>query len=154
MGVSVLRAALVMAVAVSVAPAAGGASTTRCTEAGAIALAREFAARLTAGRAAAAERLWAREPRFYWYSAGSPGRRLGAAAYRRSTLLAYLRARTRLHERLRIVEVHAGLDAARGLVHFSGKLVRAADDTRPRLREFKGAVDCDPGGPLLVVWSM
>jgi hypothetical protein len=61
-----------------------------------------------------------------------------------------------LHERLRLTALGAGYDPARDIVNFGGKLVRSADDIRPRrpLHAFKGAADCVSGRQTLIVWSM
>lgn len=73
----------------------------------------------------------------------------------RSTLVAYLRARVRAGERIRLIVVHTGYDPARRLVHVNGKLVRTARDIRPRgPKDFKGAADCVSGPPRLIVWGM
>jgi hypothetical protein len=119
------------------------------------ALVRRFVRNYNEGRVTAIDRLWAREPRFQWFSAGPPGARLGSRAYKRATLAAYFRARVRAHERIGLTELRAGYDAARNLVHFSGRLVRSADDLRPRSpHDFKGAADCASGRSVLIVWSM
>jgi hypothetical protein len=107
------------------------------------------------GRIAAADRLWAPTGRFKWFSTNAPGARLGARAYNRGTLAGYLRARARVHERLRLVEFGAGYDPIREIVNFAGRLVRSADDITPRpAQPFKGAADCASGRPFLIVWSM
>jgi hypothetical protein len=94
-------------------------------------------------------------PSFQWYSTGPPGARLGRAAYDRTTLARYFRARVRVHEQIRLTRLGAGYDPRRRVVDFSGKLVRSADDLRPRPpQEFKGAADCVAGHPTLIVWSM
>jgi hypothetical protein len=119
------------------------------------ALVRKFVRNYNEGRVAAIDRLWAREPGFQWFSTGPPGARLGPPAYNRATLAAYFRARVRVHERIRLTELHAGYDPERNIVHFSGKLVRSADDLRPRSpHDFKGAANCESGRPVLIVWSM
>ena len=66
------------------------------------------------------------------------------------------RSRVRVGKYLRLTELSAGYDPARNIVNFSGKLVRSADDIRPRRRphDFKGAADCVSGRPRLIVWSM
>jgi hypothetical protein len=125
-----------------------------CTTDATKARVRAFAINYTSGRVATVERMWAPEPRFQWFSTGSPGARLGARAYDRSTLAAYFRARVRVHERIRVLRVGAGYDEARNLVHFNGKLVRSADDLRPKILDFKGAMDCEGTRPTLIVWSM
>jgi hypothetical protein len=119
-------------------------------------LVRSFVRDYSAGRVAAINRMGAPAPRFRWFSTGKPGARLGAPAYVRSTLARYFRSRVRVHERLRLTELRAGYDPRRGIVDFSGKLVRSADDIRPRRppHDFKGAADCAAGRPMLIVWSM
>jgi hypothetical protein len=62
----------------------------------------------------------------------------------------------KVHERLRITALAVGYDPQRQIVNFAGKLVRRADDIRPRRppQDFKGAADCVSGRPMLIVWSM
>jgi hypothetical protein len=100
--------------------------------------------------------MFAPKPRFQWYSTGKPGERIGRPSYVRSNLARYFRSRIRVHERLRITELGAGYDPARDIVNFAGKLVRSADDIRPRRppHDFKGAADCVAGRAMLIVWSM
>ena len=138
---------------------AGNAAQTRasaCTADATRALVHSFARSYSAGRVAVINRMWAPEPRFQWFSTGKPGARLGPPAYVRSTLARYFRSRVRVHERLRLTELRARLDPTRGIVNFSGKLVRSADDIRLRRppHDFKGAADCVAGRPMLIVWSM
>jgi hypothetical protein len=133
--------------------AAGGG---QCTADATRVLVHSFARDYSAGRVAVINRMWAPEPRFHWFSSGKPGVRLGPPAYVRSTLARYFRSRVRVHERLRLVELRARYDPQRRIVNFSGKLVRSADDIRPRRppHGFKGAADCVSGRPTLIVWSM
>src|SRR5207253_7472724 len=92
-----------------------------------------------AGRVVVINRMWAPKPRFRWFSSGKPGARLGPPAYVRSTLAGYFRSRVRVHERLRLTELRARYDPRTKIVNFSGKLVRRADDIRPRApQDFKG----------------
>ena len=132
------------------------ASGSPCTADATRVLVHSFARDYSAGRVAVINRMWAPEPRFQWFSSGKTGARLGSPAYVRSTLARYFRSRVRVHERLRLTELHAGYDPGRGIVDFSGKLVRSADDIRRRRppQDFKGAADCVSGRPLLIVWSM
>jgi hypothetical protein len=132
------------------------ASGSPCTPDATRVLVHSFVRDYGAGRVAAINRMWAPEPRFQWFSTGKPGARLERPAYVRSTLTRYFRSRVRVHERLRLTELRAGYDPARGIVNFSGKLVRSADDIRPRRppHDFKGAADCVSGRPMLIVWSM
>ncbi len=126
-----------------------------CTADATSALVRTFVRGYNRGQVALIDRLWAPEPRFQWFSTGPPGARLGPRAYNRATLAGYFRARVRTHERIRLIELRAGYDAKRNIVNFSDKLVRSADDLRPRpLQDFKGAADCSSGSPSLIVWSM
>jgi hypothetical protein len=140
-----------------VAPGSGAQlGKTGCSTDAGKALVHAFVRNYSAGRVAVINRMWAPEPRFRWFSTGKPGARFRAAAYVRSTLASYFRSRVRVHERLRVTELRAGKDPARGVVDFSGKLVRSADDIRPRRppQDFKGAADCVSGRPTLIVWSM
>jgi hypothetical protein len=147
---------LVGAVVLLVAGGQPALAKTACTAETGKALVHAFTRNYSAGRVAVINRMWAPEPRFQWFSSGKPGARFRAAAYDRSTLASYFRSRVRVHERLRLTELRAGKDPARGVVDFSGKLVRSADDIRPRRppTDFKGAADCVSGGPTLIVWSM
>jgi hypothetical protein len=120
------------------------------------ALVQSFARNYNAGHVAVINRMWAPEPRFQWFSSGKPGARLGPLAYVRSTLARYFRSRVKVHERLRITELGVRYDPQRQIVNFAGKLVRRADDIRPRRppHDFKGAADCVSGRPMRIVWSM
>ena len=130
--------------------AARGACTADTTKA----VVRSFVRGYNSGQVSAINRLFAPEPRFMWFSTGPPGARLGPRAYGRATLVAYLRTRVRVHERIRVTQLGAGYDPKRKIVNFGGKLIRSADDLRPSLRDFKGAADCVSGRPSLIVWSM
>ena len=152
-----MRFAVAVLAAVFAAPAGNAETrTSACTADVTRVLVHSFARSYSAGRVAVINRMWAPEPRFQWFSTGKPGERLGPPAYVRSTLARYFRSRVRVHERLRLTELRARLDPTRGIVNFSGKLVRSADDIRPRRppHDFKGAADCVSGRPTLIVWSM
>ena len=144
------------AILLLVASGTGARASGGCTADTARVLVHSFARDYSAGRVAVINRMWAPELRFRWFSTGKPGARLGAPAYVRSTLARYFRSRVRAHERLRLTELRAGYDPQRRIVNFSGKLVRSADDIRPRRppHDFKGAADCVAGRPMLIVWSM
>jgi hypothetical protein len=131
-------------------------SGTGCTADSTRALVQSFARNYSAGHVAVINRMWAPAPRFQWFSTGKPGERLGRTAHVRSTLARYFRSRVKVHERLRLTELGAGYDPQRMIVNFGGKLVRSADDIRPRRppHDFKGAADCVSGRPKLIVWSM
>ena len=126
-----------------------------CTADATKALVRAFVRGYDHGQVKTIERMWAREPRFQWFSAGPPGARIGQRAYDRSTLIAHFRSRVRAKEQIRLTLLRAGYDPNRDIVNFSGKLVRSAKGIRPRgPKDFKGAADCLSGRPLLIVWSM
>jgi hypothetical protein len=144
------------AIVLLVASGTGARASTGCTADATRVLIRSFVRDYSAGRVAVINRMWAPEPRFQWFSTGEPGARLGPPAYVRSTLARYFRSRVRVHERLRVTTLRARYDPQRAIVNFSGKLVRSADDIRPRRspQDFKGAADCVSGRPKLIVWSM
>ena len=144
------------AIVLLVASGTGVRASDGCTADATRVLVHSFVRDYSAGRVAVINRMWAPAPRFQWFSAGKPGARLGGPAYVRSTLTRYFRSRVRAHERLRLTKLRAGYDPRRGIVHFSGRLVRSADDIRVRRapQAFKGAVDCVVGRPMLIVWSM
>ena len=151
-----LGLAAAVALLVGGAGVAHGGEQMACTADTTKAFVHSFVRNYSAGHVAVINRMWAPEPRFQWFSTGKPGARLGRAASVRSTLAGYFRSRVRVHERLRLTDLRAGYDPARGIVNFSGKLVRSADDIRPRRspHDFKGAADCVSGHPTLIVWSM
>lgn len=126
-----------------------------CTAASTTSLVHAFIADFSRGRVQAANQLWAPAPRFQWYSTTQPGRRLGSRSKDRSTLAAYFQSRARVHERIRLTQLHAGYDPKQNDVNFGGKLVRNADDAPgiAKQRDFKGAADCKSGHPSLIVWS-
>jgi hypothetical protein len=137
-------------------------SSSDCTAVATEALVHQFVGDFNTRRLARIDRLWAPAPRFQWYSAP---RRYGDASKNRATLIAYLRARVREHERILLTQLGAGYDPQRKLVDFGGKLTRSADDIRPQLvrgpdgqrpirHSFKGAADCVSGHPVLIGWSM
>jgi hypothetical protein len=126
-----------------------------CTGPATETIVRRFVADFDAGKAAAAEVLFAPEPYFQWYSARAPAQRLGNEAYERATLRAYFEARVRAHERLQLTLLRARYDAGRKIVNFSGKLIRSADRLPASAPHwFKGAATCGPYAPMLIVWSM
>jgi len=134
------------------AAAAAGPASAACTASRTKTLIRTFVAEYNRGRADAADRLWAKEPYFQWFSAAG---RYGPKAYDRASLAPYFRGRVLLHERIVLTKLGAGYDPKRNIVNFSGMLVRSADDLEAGApRPFKGAADCTAAGPILIVWSM
>ena len=128
-----LRLLAVVAAVALAGPAHGGGAKTACTPDAAKTLIHAFVRDYSAGRVAVINRMWAPEPRFRWFSSGKPGARLRAAAYVRSTLAGYFRSRVRVHERLRLTELRAGKDPARGIVDFSAASSCAAPTTSAAL---------------------
>jgi hypothetical protein len=115
----------------------------------------EFLRSFSAGDVRTADRLFASIGVFRWYSTTAPGARLGRGAYVRETLRAYLEARARVREWLRLVRFRfTSADDANSLGHFNGVLRRSARGHPPRTYLFKGTAECASGDPLLVVWSM
>jgi hypothetical protein len=153
--VALARAFVAASVASGAGPSADRIARGACTADATKALLRAFVRRYDNGRVQLIDRMWARSPRFQWFSSGAPGARLGERAYDRATLATYFRSRVRAHEWIRLTLLRAGYDPARDIVNFSGKLVRSAKDIRPRgPQDFKGAADCLSGRPMLIVWSM
>ena len=101
----------------------------------------------------ALDRAFAPAAYFNWFSTGAPGRRLGPAAYDRSTLVPYFRARHRVGERLRLVRFSGGGNA-NGYSHFQFFIERRARALRPTVYEGKGAAICAASGDSISVWSV
>ena len=81
------------------------------------------------------------------------GARLGPAAYDRSTLMPYFRARHRAGEHLRLVRFRGGGNA-NGFSHFQFFIERRARALRPTVYEGKGAAICAASGDTISVWSV
>jgi hypothetical protein len=101
----------------------------------------------------ALDRVFAPAASFNWFSTGRPGPRLGPAAYDRSTLLSYFRARHRAGERLRLVRFRGGGNA-NGYSHFQFFIERRARALAPTVYEGKGAAICAVSGDTISVWSV
>jgi hypothetical protein len=126
-----------------------------CDANSATSLVRSFVVAFNHGRAVEAGKAWAREPAFQWFSSNPPGKRLGSAAYDRSSLTAYFRSRARVHELLKITRFKAAYDPNRNIVNFAGKLIRTSSGVvSAREKDFKGAAACTSDKPALIVWSM
>jgi hypothetical protein len=126
-----------------------------CSRAGVKALLRSLVTALNAGDLASVDEIVAKEPAFMWYSVqGAPGRRIGAAARNRGTLLRYLRERRRQKEQLSIRGlVFPGYSEGQRLVNFNFVATRRALDYGPKTIVGKGAVNCRPR-PRVAVWSL
>ena len=101
----------------------------------------------------ALDRAFAPAAYFNWFSTGAPGRRLGPAAYDRSTLVPYFRARHRAGEHLRLVRFSGGGNA-NGYSHFQFFIERRARTLPPTVYEGEGAAICAASGDSISVWSV
>jgi hypothetical protein len=91
---------------------------------------------------------------FSWYSTNAPGERLNAAAYDRTTLIAYFAARHQQHERLDLEFLDVQFISAER-AGFTFRLTRSSDDgLRPTTYEGKGELECAVRPIGLAVWSM
>jgi hypothetical protein len=146
--------ALLLALAVPASTAAGPPPDAEPCAAGEVErVVARFVFAFNARRLVALDRVFASEPGFEWYSTGAPGARVGPAAYERSTLMPYFRARQRQGERLRLVRLR-GNGNANGYGHFQFLLERRTRTLPPRVYEGKGAAICAAGGDTIAVWSV
>jgi hypothetical protein len=126
-----------------------------CDERGSRELVTRFVAAFNRGDVKSLDRLFARGEWWRWYAVGStPGKRIQKAAYNRTTLVKYFRARVHHRERL-VLQSFQYNGRADGYAHFQYQLLRRADDMRkpvPRIYVGKGALSCWAG--RLAVWSM
>ena len=151
-----MTSAAVLLAAASIAagaPAALAAPARDCSAAETRQLVVDFLSAFNAGRAVRLDRDFARAPIFKWYSTTGPGKRLGAAAYDRSSLLRYFAGRHAQRERLSL-RFWSGGGNANGYSHFQFRVVRSARDLPATLYEGKGAIVCSDGGNMIAVWSM
>jgi hypothetical protein len=114
---------------------------------------RRFTQAVTNGDADRADKAFAREPPFEWYSTTAPGERLNAAAHDRTTLRAYFSSRIERHEQLRLTRLTARYERRRNITNFHGTLSRSADDLKTATHRFKGAASCGRQ-TRIIVWSM
>lgn len=110
----------------------------------------EFVSAYNRGAPDLAERSFAAEPDFEWYSV-SRGRREEFVTYDRSRLPAYFSRRSEMGDRLKLLEVNVQDERGwHGGYDFSFRLVRFSDERRAEGRYHgKGAADC-----AIFVWSM
>jgi hypothetical protein len=136
-------------------PQQSGSRMLVCSAAGVKSLARSLVSAINQGRFAAVDQLVARRPAFQWYSVnGAPGRRVGAAADNRRTLITYLRARHRQKEHLYIRRLRFQGAEGGSIGNFNFVATRAALDYGPRTAPGKGAADCTLSQPKVIVWSL
>ena len=147
---ALLALALVPAAAFSAAPPLDAED---CAAGESRAVVLRFIAAFNARNIPALDRVFAPDKSFNWFSTGAPGVRLRAAAYDRSTLMAYFRSRHRQGEKLRLVRFQANGNS-NGYAHFQFLLERRARTLRPTIYEGKGAAICAPSGDTISVWSM
>jgi hypothetical protein len=126
-----------------------------CDEHGTRELVTRFIRAFNSGNVRQLDAVFARGMWWRWYSVGStPGRRVQVAAYNRTTLIKYFRARHKQRERL-VLRSFQYNGWSNGFANFQYELTRIADDMRPRVARTyvgKGAVSCFAG--KLAVWSM
>jgi len=101
----------------------------------------------------ALDRIFAPGDSFNWYSTDAPGVRLMAAAYNRSTLMAYFKARHRQGEKLRLIRFKGNGNSG-GFAHFEFRVERRARTLAPTVYDGKGAAICATSGDTITVWSM
>jgi hypothetical protein len=112
-----------------------------------------FVRAFNAGSIPTLDRVFAPANSFNWYSTGRPGVRVGPAAYDRSTLMPYFRARLRQSERLRLVRFKGNGNSNR-YGHFEFLIERRSRELRPTVFQGKGAAICAASGDTISVWSV
>ena len=153
-----MRAAALIALVLALVPAAAlGASpppdAEECVAGESRAVVVRFIAAFNARNIPALDRVFSPAASFNWYSTGAPGVRLRAAAYDRSTLMAYFRARHRAGEKLRLV-FFQGNGNSNGYAHFQFRLERRTRTLPPTVYQGKGAAICAASGDTISVWSV
>lgn len=102
--------------------------------------------------------LIATEPGFKWFSVGgAPGRRVGSASTKRSTLTRYVQMRHKKGERLTLLRLRfqgTTKTAARIYGNFNFTVIRRARDYPARMVPGKGAADCAYDPPRIMVWAL
>lgn len=159
------RAALVLLASLAIAVAAADTArpamapptdTSPCTRAQTGTALDSFVAYFNRGASAKLDSLFAAEPAFQWYSSPHPGRRLGARAKDRDSLIPYFRRRHARGEELRLLAFNYS-GAARHWSNFWFEALRRADgfnDGRWRGVVGKGAAICEQGSPRIIVLSL
>ena len=150
-------AALVVLVLAFVPAAALGASppsdAEECAAGASRAVVVRFVTAFNARNVLALDRIFAPAASFNWFSTGPPGARLRTAAYDRSTLMAYFKARHRQGEKLRLIRFKSNGNS-NGYAHFEFRLERRARALRPTVFQGKGAAICAVSGDTISVWSV
>jgi len=99
--------------------------------------------------------LFAKDPKFQWYSTGAPGPRSGEASFQRGTLTRYFRARHDIHDQMTFLSFRFNGRSSRWS-DFGFQLNRKADDFNGGSRFVslgKGAIECSTGRPKIMVMS-
>jgi len=153
-----MRFALAVVLALALAPAAASAATLPpdrqdCAAGEARQVVQRFVRAFNARDLPTLDRVFSPAASFNWFSTGRPGPRFGPAAYDRSTLLPYFRARHRAGEHLRLVRFRGGGNA-NGYSHFQFFIERRARALLPTVYEGKGAAICAASGDTISVWSV
>lgn len=155
-----LSLTIFVAAAISLTPVRAGAppptDTAPCTRAQTRTALNSFVTAFNQGDFARLDSLFADEPAFQWFSSQHPGRRLGAEAKRRDTLIPYLRRRHARDEEFRLRAFNFSGNSARWS-NFWFEALRSADgfgDGDWRRVVGKGAAICDQGSPQLIVLSL
>jgi hypothetical protein len=153
-----MRVVLLLALALALVPAAASgaevpADVEDCAPGAVQRVVGRFITAFNARNLPALDRVFSPAESFNWYSTGAPGVRLRAAAYDRTTLLPYFRARFRAGDRLRLVSFRSNGNS-NGYGHFQFRLERRARTLKPTVYEGKGAAICAASGDTISVWSV
>lgn len=133
-----------------------------CSEPGTKKALRGFVSAYNRGNSGKLDQLFDGEPGFEWYSSGAPGSRVGRAAFRRSTLIAYFEDRHEHGDRMRLLRFghifkgYGGPEYANAS-NFSFYLERRATDFNDGRRfriPGKGALVCEGRQPKIIVMSI
>lgn len=127
-----------------------------CTTKDARAVLTDFVQAFNKGDDQKLDSLFAENPKFNWYSSSPPGRRLGAAAKSRATLIDYFRGRHAREDRLQLVEFQFNGNWS-GYGNFDFKMRRSAADYEAGewFQVFgKGACTCNDTNAQLIVISL
>jgi hypothetical protein len=115
---------------------------------------RAFVASFDSGSFAELDNLFADEPAFQWYSTPSPGRRFGASAKNRSTLIPYFRRRRAAGDRFRLIHFHWNGRSAHWS-NFDVELLRRGLGGNSWFEvPGKGATVCDSGRASFIVLTL
>jgi len=130
--------------------------TSPCTRGQTRSAFNSFIANFNRGAFAKLDSLFAEEPDFQWFSSPHPGRRLGAEAKNRDTLIPYFRWRHAKDEEFRLLAFNFSGNARRWS-NFWFEAIRRADgfnDGKWRGMPGKGAAICEQGSPRIIVLSL